>query len=114
MCLVEGRSDSLSRHEWFVTSKSTAHRSIEGGSCKGVLQSRAEAKLLDAPHIQHHLQPSGLRAIEVDRHENAGDGDLVIFKSVAAVVHVPVNFQADPRVQLLRDAKFAVVLRVGS
>src|SRR5207248_3157811 len=94
--------------------EAACNRAIKIGPRECVLESPRDAGTLQLLHVEHKFGAARTRGVEVDRHEDARDRDLMVLERVAPGVQVSIQFEAHARMQFLRPSYLVIVLAVGT
>src|SRR5437867_4022444 len=88
--LIKSRNNFFARDKRLVASKASRDGAVEICFCQRILKATGDSQALELAHIDDQLQAFRTRAIEIDGHENAGDGNFVVLKTIPAGVQVSV------------------------
>src|SRR5437899_765710 len=88
--LIKSRDNFFARDKRLVASEAPGDGTVEICFCQRILKAAGDSQALKLEHIQDQFQTFRTRAVEIDGHENAGDGNLVILKTIPAGVQVSV------------------------
>src|SRR5437879_13580347 len=96
MGLVERRHDALAGGKNLVAGKPARDWAVEKCSSRSVLETAADSESLELAHVHDQLSAGRSRGVEVERQEDAGDADVVIFEAIAARTLGRVHAQDNP------------------